>query len=132
MISFFRRAKKEICMEFDSEGCNDLLRFFSKIKEEQSQEIRIEFDMSIIKGKYIGKIIKSVILEIDDNIDGAEISFVGDKVIWKIDEEYVDMSVERFRDCNLHKVFSPAEFMYVQVTGRKGLDYLLCDFKSIM
>lgn len=133
MIRFFRQAKKEICMEFDREGCNNLLSLFSKIREEQFQEILIEFDMSIIKSKYIGKkIIMSAIVEIDDNIDGAEISFVDGKVIWKIDEEYAEMSVERFLECNLHKVFSPAEFMHVQVIGRKDLDYLFCDFKSIM
>ena len=119
MIKFFRQAKREILIEFDKGGCDELLSLFSKIKETQIEKLQVQFDMSIIKNKYIGK------------VDGAEISFVDDKIIWKIDEEYADMSFERFIECDKKQEFSPSEFMYVKVIGRKDLDYLFCDFKRI-
>lgn len=132
MIKFFRQAKREILIEFDKGGYDELLSLFSKIKETQIEKLQVQFDMSIIKNKYIGKVVSSITIEIDDAVDGAEISFVDDKIIWKIDEEYADMSFERFIECDKKQEFSPSEFMYVKVIGRKDLDYLFCDFKLII
>ena len=128
MIKFLRRSKREILIEFDRAGSDNLLSLFSKIKKVRSEKLQVEFDMSIIKNKYMGKAASSIIIEYNNVVDGAEISLVDNEIYWKIDEEYVDMSQERFFECNKKQEFNPSEFMYVKVTGRKDLDYIFCDF----
>ena len=66
MIKFFRQAKREILIEFDKGGCDELLSLFSKIKKTQIEKLQVQFDMSIIKNKYIGKVVSSITIEIDD------------------------------------------------------------------
>ncbi len=130
MIKFFRQAKREILVEFDANGIDNLVCLFREIKEVQYKELQVEFDMSIIQNKYIGKILPSITVEIDNNVDGSEICFVNDTIILKLDKEYADMSLERFLECSKNQEFSPPEFMYVKVIGRKDLDYLFCEYKK--
>ena len=39
MIKFFRQAKREILIEFDKGGCDELLSLFSKIKKTQIEKL---------------------------------------------------------------------------------------------
>ena len=126
MIIFSRRAKREILLEFDSKGCEDLLSVFREINNVSFLDLSVEFEMSIIKNKYIGKTVSSIAIGVDDVVDGAEMSFDGEKIIWKMDKEYACMSLGRFIECDKNKDFFPAEFMYVQVLGRKYSDFVFC------
>ena len=47
-------------------------------------------------------------------------------------EETIQQLREQFIECDKKQEFSPSEFMYVKVIGRKDLDYLFCDFKLII
>ncbi|MDO5558755.1 MAG: hypothetical protein Q4F95_04065 [Oscillospiraceae bacterium] len=126
MIKISRQFKREIYMVFDSQGCDDLYTLFNQLHENQSYEMNIDFDLFIIKNKLNGKMSNSVFFELNNKVDGLEISYTDERVVWKMDKESLEISIGRFYECKEKRIFTPAEFMYVQIDGRKDFDYLYC------
>ena len=69
----------------------------------------------------------SIFFETDNEVDGIEISYTDKRVVCKIDKESLEIAIDRFYECKEKGIFTPAEFMHVQIDGRKCLDYLYCE-----
>lgn len=117
-------------MEFDEEGNNNLIEMFNQIRDGKEFALDVEFDMAVVKMRKTQKQAYIINVENDSEVDGSIIYVKDGRIIWKIDDEYVDMGLERFQECKEQGIFSPAEFMYIQVSKNKDLDYMYCDFVS--
>lgn len=130
MIKIFRQTRRAIYMKFDEEGNDNLIKMFSQIRAGKEFALDVEFDMAVVKMKKTQEQAYVVNVENDNDVDGSIIYVQDGRIMWKIDDEYVDMGLERFKECKEQEVFSPAEFMYIQVLKNKYLDYMYCDLVS--
>lgn len=128
MIKIFRQAKRAIYMEFDEDGNDNLIKMFRQIRDGKEFILNAELDMAVIKFKRSPIKVYEIIVENDNEVDGSVILLQNGKVMWKMDNEYVGMGLERFQECKEKGVFFPAEFIYIQVPKNKDLDYMYCDF----
>lgn len=127
MIRIFRQTRRAIYMEFDEEGNDNLIKMFSQIQSGKKFILNVEFDMAVIKKKMTQEQAHELIVESDNKVNGSCIYFQDGRIMWKIDDDYADMGLERFQRCKEQGLFLPAEFMYVQVHKKKDLDYMYCD-----
>lgn len=130
MIRIFRQTRRAIYIEFDEEGNDSLIKMFSQIQFGKEFILNVEFDMAVVKMRKTQAKAYVIYVENDNKVDGSSIHFQDGKIIWKMDDEYVDMGLVRFQECKKHRVFSPAEFIYTQVPKNKDLDYIYCDLVS--
>ena len=127
MIKIHRQAKREIIIQFDSLGCNELCEQLKKLYEQNSFMMEIEVDLSIVKNSLSEKLVDEVQFELSDDVEGIEVKYIDNKIIWRMDRESLDMAQARFVQCREDGFFSPAEFTLIQVDGRKSLDYVFCE-----
>lgn len=130
MIKIFRQTSRAIYMEFDEEGNNNLIKMFCQIREGKEFALDVEFDMAVVKMRKTQEQASIVNVVNDSEVDGSIIYVKDGKIMWRIDDEYVDIGLQRFQECKEHGNFSPAEFMYIQVSKNKDLDYMYCDLVS--
>lgn len=132
MIKIFRQDNMSIYMRFDDEGNEKLIKMFSDILEGKEVILDVEFDMSVVKMKKALQKSCTIIVKNDNEIDGATLYLKNEKIIWKIDSEYSDMGVDKFKNCKEKGFFYPAEFMYIQVSKNKKLDCMYCELVTDM
>ena len=130
MIKIFRQTRRAIYIEFDEEGNDNLIKMFSQIREGKKFALTVEFDMAVVKMKRAQEQVYELLVENDNKVNGSNIYFQDGRIMWKIDDEYTDMGLERFQRCKEQGFFLPAEFMYVQVPKKKDLDCMYCDLIS--
>lgn len=127
MIKVYRQSRRAIYMEFDKEGNDNLINMFMQIRDGKEFILNVGFDMAVVKLKKNQSQTHEIIVQSDNNVDGSVILFRDGRIIWKMDNDYVDMGLERFQECKRQGVFFPAEFIYIQVPKNKDLDCMYCD-----
>lgn len=127
MIEITRKDSMSIYMYFDENGNKELIKKFKEIKNNDlSYNLSINLDLSVIKMKKHKNIETVITIERDNHIEGSAFLIVDDKVVWKLDEDYIDIGIARFSDCKKVGFFSPPEFIRVDVIKNRNLDYLYC------
>lgn len=126
MIKIFRQSRRTIYMEFDEEGNDSLIKMFRQIQTGKEFVLNVEFDMAVVKMRKTQSQTYVVNVENDNAVDGSIIYFQDGRIMWKIDNEYVDMGLQRFQECKEQETFFPAEFMDIQVPKNKDLDDMYC------
>lgn len=127
MIKIFRQDKMSICIEFDEEGCCNLLDMFNEICKEKEFELSVEFDPRVIKMKK-GGVLKSSIIFCSKNTENESVfTLENNNIIWKMEQDDIEMGIEQFTECKQQGYFFPAEFIQIQTPKNKELDYIYCE-----
>lgn len=128
MIEMIRDDAMSINMVFDEDGNKELLKAFNKILNSTvSYEMAVCFDAAILTLKKHTLETIMITIQKDNKVDGSIIMMLEDSIVWKLDEEYIDMGIEFFRRSMQKGYFWPAEFIRVEILkNKKNLDYMYC------
>ena len=128
MIKFYRIDNRSVNLCFDECGNEELSKMFTMLLKGNEVCLNVEFDMSIIRMKKSQSKHCLIYVEMDNEIDGAEFNIEEEKIVWRIDNDYVEMCIEQFGTCKKNGFFFPAEFIYIKVPKNKNLDCIYCEF----
>ena len=126
MITIKRIDKMSINMEFDKTGLKDLIKAFNDVTiKKPISNIDVVFDLSILTLKKQRFENKTITFEyVEDTC--TKLVRKESEIRWLIDKEDIENAKELL-EISLEKgYFSPAEFIRVQVTKNKNLDYMYC------
>lgn len=116
-----------IYIEFDKEGCSNLLDMFNEIYKEKEFELRVEFDPSVMKMKKGGTLKSLVVLCNKNTEDKSVFTLENNNLIWKMEQDDIELGIEMFTECKQQGYFFPAEFIRIQTPKNKELDYIYCE-----
>lgn len=116
-----------IYIEFDKEGCSNLLDMFNEIYKEKEFELRVEFDPSVMKMKKGGTLKSLVVLCNKNTEDKSVFTLENNNLIWKMEQDDIELGIEMFTECKQQGYFFPAEFIQIQTPKNKKLDYIYCE-----
>lgn len=116
-----------IYIEFDKEGCSNLLDMFNEIYKEKEFELRVEFDPSVMKMKKGGTLKSLVVLCNKNTEDKSVFTLENNNLIWKMEQDDIELGIEMFTECKQQGYFFPAEFIRIQTPKNKKLDYIYCE-----
>ena len=126
MIKILRQDSRSIYIEFDKEGSHSLLKMFNEIYNEKEFELSAEFDMGVLKMRKGGTIKSSIISCKKNSEDQSVFTIENDNIMWKMDEDDIEMGIEKFTECEQQGYFFPAEFIRICTPRNKKLDYIYC------
>lgn len=128
MIEFIRNDATSITLRFDKEGNEILLNTFISLSNiKSSTEIDVSMDMAVVKMRKSKISDRLIVVERDNKIDGSVLLLEDNKIVWKLDDEYIDMGIA-FLSKSLEKgYFFPAEFLIIEVEKNKKDDYLYAE-----
>ena len=118
MIKIFRGIYGSINIEFDKIGNCDILKMFNELYEGREYKLNVEFDMGIIQKKKRGVREKLILICKQGNQD--------ENIVWEINQEDIELGIERFSECKKDGYFFPAEFIQMFIPKGKKLDYVYC------
>lgn len=126
MIKIFRNVHRSIIIEFDEIGNCDILKMFSELYEGRGYKLSVEFDMGIIQKKK-REVRENLILICKQNNEEDSIFRKQDEnIVWAINQDDIELGVERFSECKKDGYFFPAEFIQMSIPKSKKLDYVYC------
>lgn len=128
MIKMIRDFSSSITMTFDEDGNKELLEGFKNaLNPTVPGVIEVCFDKAVLTlKKHTIESVKVTILR-DGNVDYSTIERVEDSIVWKLDEEDIDMGIEFFERSMQKGYFFPAEFIYAKIAkNKKHIDHMYC------
>ena len=130
MVRIQRKDRTSINMFFDAEGNEELIASFDITLKTKICQFFADFDLSVVSMKAASLKTMTIILKIDNNIDGSAIYKSDEKIFWVMDDEYAAMGLDLLVDCQKKGVFFPSEFIRVKVPKNKKLDSVYCSLIS--
>lgn len=114
-------------IEFDKDGCCELLDMFNEVLKGKEFELSVEFDSKVIKIKKNGTIKNSIILCDKNTENSSVLTLENGNIIWKIGQDDIEIGIDQFTECKKQGYFFPAEFIRVQTPKNKKPDYMYCE-----
>jgi len=128
MIEFIRNDSTSINLRLDEEGNIILLNTFNKISNiNLPTEIEVLMDMSVVEMKKRKVVDSIIVVERDNKINGSVLLLDDNKIVWKLDDEYIDMGIEQLSKSLEKGYFSPSEFLVVKIEKNKKSDYIYAE-----
>jgi len=128
MIEFIRNDSTSINLRLDEEGNIILLNTFNNISNiNLPTEIEVLMDMSVVKMKKRKVVDSIIVVERDNKINGSVLLLDDNKIVWKLDDEYIDMGIEQLSKSLEKGYFSPSEFLVVKIEKNKKSDYIYAE-----
>jgi len=128
MIEFIRNDSTSINLRLDEEGNIILLNTFNNISNiNLTTEIEVLMDMSVVKMKKRKVVDSIIVVERDNKINGSVLLLDDNKIVWKLDDEYIDMGIEQLSKSLEKGYFSPSEFLVVKIEKNKKSDYIYAE-----
>ena len=128
MIEFIRNDSTSINLRLDEEGNIILLNTFNNISNiNLTTEIEVLMDMSVVEMKKRKVVDSIIVVERDNKINGSVLLLDDNKIVWKLDDEYIDMGIEQLSKSLEKGYFSPSEFLVVKIEKNKKSDYIYAE-----
>ena len=128
MIEFIRNDSTSINLRLDEEGNIILLNTFNKISNiNLPTEIEVLMDMSVVEMKKRKVVDSIIVVERDNKINGSVLLLDDNKIVWKLDDEYIDMGIEQLSESLEKGYFSPSEFLIIKIEKNKKSDYIYAE-----
>jgi len=128
MIEFIRNDSTSINLRLDEEGNIILLNTFNNISNiNLTTEIEVLMDMSVVKMKKRKVVDSIIVVERDNKINGSVLLLDDNKIVWKLDDEYIDMGIDQLSKSLEKGYFSPSEFLVVKIEKNKKSDYIYAE-----
>jgi len=128
MIEFIRNDSTSINLRLDEEGNIILLNTFNKISNiNLPTEIEVLMDMSVVEMKKRKVVDSIIVVERDNKINGSVLLLDDNKIVWKLDDEYIDMGIEQLSESLEKGYFSPSEFLIIKIEKNKKSEYIYAE-----
>ena len=126
MIKIFKGIHRSIIIEFDEMGNCDILLMFNELYEGKEYKLRVEFDMGLIQKKKKDERENIILICKQDNERDSVFKIQDENIVWVINQDDIELGIERFSECKKDVFFSPAEFIQMSTPKNKKLDYVYC------
>ena len=99
---------------------------FNELYEGREYKLNVEFDMGIIQKKKRGERENLILICKQSNEEDSAFRKQDGNIVWVINQEDIELGIERFSECKKDGYFFPAEFIEMFIPKGKKLDYVYC------